>query len=137
MKTRRNRILAVSVVGLVLVIGSAGLGHGQQQPDPNSPRFLAVTALTEFIQSTGEEPIHQFIAEKMSPSVTAEVSESDLADMLRAVRSDFSGATFQGAMPEGPFTVVLMFQPSDPHGFSRLTFEIEAEPPHRFIFIDY
>ena len=40
-------------------------------------------------------------------------------------------------MPEGPFTVVLMFQPSDPQGFSRLTFEIAAEPPHRFIFIDY
>jgi hypothetical protein len=137
MKTCRNRILALSVLGLVLVIGSAGMGHGQHQPDPNSPRFLAVTALMEFIQSTGEEPVHQFIEEMMSPAVKAEVSESDLADLLRSVRSDFSGATFQGAMPEGPFTVVLMFQPSGPHGFSRLTFEIEAEPPHRFIFIYY
>ena len=51
MKTRRSRILALSVLGLVLVIGSAGMGHGQHEPDPNSPRFLAVTALMEFIQS--------------------------------------------------------------------------------------
>jgi hypothetical protein len=93
--------------------------------------------MQEMLGSEGGEPLRLFIKEKMAASITAEYDEVDLLEMLRTTRSAFKGSEYQGAMPEGPFTVVMMFEPKDGDSPSRLTFEIEAAAPYRFVYLDY
>ncbi len=122
----------------VLVTASmVPLAVAQREADPNSPRFKAVMALQEMIESEGDEPLRLFIKEKMAPVITDAYPEEDLMEMLRTIRKDFSVSPFEGALPKGPYTVIMTFGAADAGHPSRLTFEIEAEAPYRLVYIDY
>ena len=135
----RHRLRShLSILFAIVVLGAPSLASAlQRQADPNSPRFQGVVAMREMLGSEGDEPLRLFIKERMAASVTAEYDEADLLEMLRTTRSAFTGSEYQGAMPEGPYTVVMMFEPKDGDSPSRLTFEIEAAAPHRFVYLDY
>ena len=138
MSCRGRNQLSIFFIFVVLCAPDLSLGSElQQTADPTSPRFQGVIRLQEMIGSEGEAPLRLFIKESMARSITDEYGESDLMEMLRTLRSDFAASRFSSAMPEGPYTVVMLFEPSDAGGASRLTFEIEAEAPHRFVYLDY
>ena len=123
---------------IFLIAGSlVSLALAQLEGDPDSSRFKAVMAMQEMIESEGDEPLRFFRDEMIAPVIIDTYLEGDLIKMLRVVRENFRVSTFEGALPKGPYTVIMTFTPADPGDPSRLTFEIEAESPHRFVYIDY
>ncbi len=131
------RVTFRAALAVLITVSLVPVALAQREADPNSPRFKAVMALQEMIESEGDEPLRVFIKEKMAPVITDAHPEEDLMEMLRTIRKDFSVSPFEGAMPKGPYTVIMTFAPADAGHPSRLTFEIQAGAPHRFVYIDY
>ena len=121
----RCRIL-MAIAGMV---GSSNLPIADaQQPDPNSPRYKGVVALSDFLIGKGDEALKQFVNNRISPALSDSIGQERLASVLSQLRSDFTGSELSGARPEGPFAAHVEFS----NGKS-ISFEMEADPPHRFV----
>lgn len=57
--------------------------------------------------------------------------------LLRHTREAFAGAEVRGAMPTGAYGAEILFSGAGRGGRDSLTFELEPEPPHRFVRIDF
>ena len=99
-----------------------------QSPDPDSPRYKAVVALSDFLISRGDEALKQFIDVRVSPALLGSIGRDSLASALDELRSGFSGAQMAGARPQGPNGAYISFSND-----KSLSFEMEADPPHRFV----
>ncbi len=121
----RSRILAI-VVGMVLVTHLPNAVA--QQPNPDSPRYKAVVALSDFLTSTGDEALRRFVDDRVSPALIDSIGRDHLVIALDELRSNFSGAQMSGARPEGPNGAFIRFSNDQ-----SISFEFEADPPHRFV----
>lgn len=85
-------------ISFAILIGIAGLATlplaEAQQPDPDSPRYKAVVALSDFLTSEGDEPLKQFIDDRVSPSLVDSMGRDRLTSDLAKLRADFTGAQF-------------------------------------------
>ena len=116
---------------LVVVVGMAVFMHlpaGAQQPDPDSPRYKAVVALSDFLISKGDETLKEFVDDRVSPTLLDAIGRKSLTTALDELRSNFSGAHRSGARPEGPFAAYIKFSNNE-----SISFETETTPPHRFV----
>lgn len=117
---------------LAVLVGMALLSHlpiaGAQQPDPDSPRYKAVVALSDFLIGSGDDALKDFLDHRVSPTLLASIGRESLASALDELRADFSGARLAGARPEGPSGAYIMFSNN-----KSISFEMEASPPHRFV----
>ena len=122
---RRFRI-SITVVGIaasaILPVAEA------QQPDPKSPRWKGVVALSDFLTSQGDEALSQFVEHRVSRQLRDSIGRERLASVLNQLRSDFSDSELSGARPEGPFAAQIEFSNN-----RSISFEMEANPPHRFL----
>jgi CubicO group peptidase (beta-lactamase class C family) len=119
----RVLILVVGIVASVILPNADA-----QRPDPNSPRYKGVIALSDFLASNGEEALRQFVNEKVSKELLSSMGQERLSSELTRLRSKFAGARRSGASREGPLSARIEFS----NGNS-ISFEMEADPPHRFV----
>ena len=114
---------------LLALLGSslAGLAH-RQSPDPDSPRYKAVVALSDFLTNEGDQALKEFLDDRVSPTLLGSIGRESLASALDELRSDFSGAQLSGARPDGPSGASIRFSNN-----KSISFEMEANPPHRFV----
>ena len=98
---------------VVVVVGIAGSAimplAGAQHPDPNSPRYKGVVALSEFLTSKGDVALKEFVADRVSRQLRDSMNHERLTDALDQLRSGFTGARRSGARPEGPFAAYIAF----------------------------
>ncbi len=80
-----------------------------QQPDPNSPRFKGVVALSDFLTSQGDGALDQFVERRVSRQLRDSIGQERLASALDQLRAGFGGARQSGASPEGPFAAYIEF----------------------------
>ncbi|MFB3111815.1 MAG: serine hydrolase domain-containing protein, partial [Gemmatimonadales bacterium] len=97
-------------------------------PDPDSPRYKAVVALSDFLISTGDKALKDFVDERVSPTLLGSIGRDRLVSALDELRSGFSGAQMAGARPQGPYGAFIRFSNDQ-----SISFETEANPPHRYV----
>jgi CubicO group peptidase (beta-lactamase class C family) len=99
-----------------------------QSPDPNSPRWKGVVALSEFLASKGSETLQEFVEEKVSPALRKDLGPKQLTESLEELRSGFQGAKLEGAQPQGEFAAQISFSNDQ-----TISFQTEPKQPHRFV----
>ena len=99
-----------------------------QQPDPNSPRYKGVVALSDFLTSEGEGALKVFVDEKVSKKLLSSEGRERVSTELDQLRSTFAGARRSGASPVGPYSASVSFS----NGNS-ISFEMEPNLPYRFV----
>ncbi|MCZ6766063.1 MAG: hypothetical protein O7D32_03940, partial [bacterium] len=121
-----RRMILIVVSGM---IASLNLSTVQaQRPDPNSPRYKGVVALSDFLGSDGQEALKQFVNEKVSKELLGSLGQDRVSSELNELRSKFAGVRRSGARPEGPFAAQIVFSNGE-----SISFDLEANPPHRFV----
>ena len=98
----RIAIVAVGIAGSAIMPLARA-----QHPDPNSPRYKGVVALSEFLTSKGDVALKEFVADRVSRQLRDSMNHERLTDALDQLRSGFTGARRSGARPEGPFAAWL------------------------------
>ena len=122
---------------LLLIICKLSPATPQIETNPDSPTLKAAVALLEMIKNEGNDSLLSFMNRNIGPPLTNTHTEKSLMDLLRNIRKDFRTSHFEGAIPKGAYISIMMFTTLEGTDPSRLTFEIEARPPHRFVYIDY
>jgi CubicO group peptidase (beta-lactamase class C family) len=105
-----------------------------QTPSPDSPRYLAAVATSEFLQ--GQASASEFVRAKLAASVLEELGAEAAATRLSAIRTEFEGYEVTGLQPAGPQTarlrcegsagslaVLVDFDPEPPHGITNIAIE--------------
>ncbi len=123
--------------GLIWVLLSISSALAQGTPDPESPRYKGLVALSQFMRTTGEEDIESFISELVSRDLRSQHDAADLRRLLAGLREEFSGIEVRGGQPRGPYSAAISFAAPGKQGGSSVPFEVEPDPPHRFVSIDF
>ena len=118
----------------LVVLAAAAPAIAQQQPDPDSPRYLGVVALDEFLSSDDTTSIDAFVESRIAASVRESMGDEALVETLAALRAAAAGAQFRGARPVGPLAAELVFDLADGNEMV-IDFELDEQDTDRFAVI--
>ena len=118
---------------IMSLVAVAAFAQGQR-PDPNSPRYKGLVALSEFLGSDDDQAVHEFIVARIAPSVHESMDAEELFATLKALRAEAAGAEMRGGRPISELAAEVLFDTSDGTELA-IEFELDESDNDRFVYI--